>query len=90
MTKLFQPLKQYVFKAEFTHTVSACVYRIALRFFYSIPWFCSIKVSNKKLQCNAENACGNQMCKRAFRGNPITNLVSLICLEPLDGALPQF
>jgi len=34
--------------------------------FYNLAWFCSIKVSNKKLQCNAENACGNQMCKRAF------------------------
>ncbi len=34
--------------------------------FYNIPWFCSIKVSNKKLRHNAENACGNRMCKRAF------------------------
>jgi hypothetical protein len=27
----------------------------ALRYnFYILPWFCSIKVSNKKLQCNVE------------------------------------
>ncbi len=39
----------------------------ALRFnFYNFPWFCSIKVSYKKLQCNAENACGNRMCKCNF------------------------
>ncbi len=31
--------------------------------FYNLPWFCSI---NKKLQRNAENACGNRMCKRVF------------------------
>jgi len=36
--------------------------------FYNVPWFCSIKVSNKKLQCNAENACGNRMCERTFTG----------------------
>jgi len=35
--------------------------------FYNLPWFCSIKVSNKKWQLNAENACGNWMCKRAFK-----------------------
>jgi hypothetical protein len=35
--------------------------------FYNLSWFCSIKVSNKKLQCNAENACGNRMCKRYSR-----------------------
>ncbi len=34
--------------------------------FYYLPWFCSIKVSNKILQRYAENAWGNQMCKRAF------------------------
>jgi len=31
-----------------------------------LPWFGSIKVINKKLQPNAENACGNRICKRAF------------------------
>ncbi len=35
--------------------------------FYNLPWFCLIKVSNKKLQHNAENACKNRMCKRALR-----------------------
>ncbi len=34
---------------------------------YNLPWFCSIKVSNKKLQHNAENACGNRMCKHALK-----------------------
>jgi len=34
--------------------------------FYNLPWFCSIKVSIKKLQSNAENACGNRVCKCAF------------------------
>jgi len=34
--------------------------------FYYLPWFCSIKVCHKKLQCNAENAWGNWMCKCAF------------------------
>jgi len=34
--------------------------------FYNLPWFCSIKVSNENSQCNAENACQNRMCKRAF------------------------
>jgi len=34
--------------------------------FYSLPWFCSIKVSNKKSQCDVENACGKWMCKRAL------------------------
>jgi len=38
--------------------------------FYNLPWFWSIKVSNKKSQRNAENTCKNQMCKRAFRNNP--------------------
>jgi len=31
--------------------------------FFNLPWFCLINVSNKKLQRNAENACGNRMCK---------------------------
>jgi hypothetical protein len=35
--------------------------------FYNLPWFCSIKVSNKKLQHNAENASGSRMCKCTFR-----------------------
>jgi len=34
--------------------------------FYNLPWFCSIKVSNKKLQHNSEKAWGNWMCKRAL------------------------
>ncbi len=42
--------------------------------FNNLPWFCSIKVSNKKLQRNAENACGNRMCKRAFSLNAQTNI----------------
>ncbi len=33
------------------------------------PWFCSIKISNKKSQCNAENPWGNRMCKHAFSDN---------------------
>jgi len=56
----------FVIKAEFTHPVSACIYSPALQFFCDLPWFCSIKVRNKKLQCNAENACGNRMCKYAL------------------------
>jgi len=40
--------------------------------FYKLPCFCSINVSIQKLQCNAENACGNRMCKRPF--NVITSL----------------
>jgi hypothetical protein len=35
--------------------------------FYKLPWFCSTKVIYEKLQRNAENACRNRMCKRAFR-----------------------
>jgi len=35
--------------------------------FYNLPWFCSIKVSNKKSQPNAVNACGNRMYKCAFK-----------------------
>jgi len=31
--------------------------------FYKLPWFCSTKVSYEKSQLNAENACGNRMCK---------------------------
>jgi len=34
--------------------------------FYKLPWFCSTKVIYEKSQRNAENACGNRMCKRAF------------------------
>jgi len=34
--------------------------------FYYLPWFCSIKVSNKKSHRNAVNACGNGMCKLSF------------------------
>jgi len=34
--------------------------------FYNSPWFFSIKVNDKKLQRNAENACGNRMCKLSF------------------------
>jgi hypothetical protein len=34
--------------------------------FYNLPWFSLIKVSNKKSQRNAENACGNRMCKRVL------------------------
>ncbi len=30
------------------------------------PCFYSISVSNEKSQCNAENACGNRMCKLGF------------------------
>ncbi len=35
--------------------------------FYYLPWLSKTKVSNKNLQCNVENACGNRMCKRALR-----------------------
>jgi hypothetical protein len=34
--------------------------------FYKLPWFCSTKVSYEKSQRNAENACGNRMCKWGF------------------------
>jgi hypothetical protein len=34
---------------------------------YNLPWFCSIKVSYKKSQRNAENACGNRMCKLSLK-----------------------
>ncbi len=40
--------------------------------FYNLPWFWSIKVSNKKSQCNAENACGNQICKHALNNQIAT------------------
>ncbi len=31
--------------------------------FYYLPWLSKTKVSYKKLQCSAVNACGNRMCK---------------------------
>jgi len=34
--------------------------------FYKLPWFCLTKVIYEKLQRNAENACGNRMCKRGL------------------------
>jgi len=37
--------------------------------FHNLPWFCSIRVSNKKLQRNAVNPCENRMCKRALNVN---------------------
>ncbi len=52
----------WVYTSDFRMRFSHCV-----AIFYNLPWFSSIKVSNKKLQCNAENACGNRMCKCAFR-----------------------
>jgi len=33
---------------------------------YYLAWFSTIKVSNKKSQCNVENAFRNRMCKRAL------------------------
>jgi len=35
--------------------------------FYKLPWFCSTKVNYEKSQRNAENACGNRMCKQGLR-----------------------
>jgi len=34
--------------------------------FYKILWFRSTNVIYEKLQRNAENACGNRMCKQAL------------------------
>jgi len=34
-----------------------------LQFLITYLGFVSIKVSYKKLQCDAENACGNRLCK---------------------------
>jgi len=31
--------------------------------FYNLTWFCSIKVSKIKLQCNVEKTCRNRVCK---------------------------
>ncbi len=52
---------------------------LCIAIFYNLPWFCSIKGRNKKLQCNAENAWGNRMCKCAFNNNTklFTNTVLL-------------
>ena len=54
---------------EFTHPLYACVYRIALHFYY-LPWFVDVyekKVITWKTQRNAENAWGNQMWQLGFR-----------------------
>ncbi len=59
-------------KAEYEHPVYTCVYRIAFQFFITYLGFAH-KVSDKKLQRNAENACGNLMCKRALRQNFFTS-----------------
>jgi len=53
-------------KGAFTHLVSACVFRSALQFFYNLPWLSKTKVSYKKSQRNAVNACENRMCKLSF------------------------
>jgi len=62
--------------------------------YYNLPWFCSIKVSNKKLQRNAENACENQICKRALTlsdaiGKPVLNRNRDFGIDELKG-LPYF
>ncbi len=67
-----------VHKAEFTHPVSECLYRNELQFF-NLPWFCLINVSNKKLQRNAENACGNRMCKHNL--NDVTQFLEVKALK---------
>ena len=59
-------------KGAFTHPVYACVYRNALRFFITyLGLLMSVekKVITLKMQCNAENACGNRMWQLAFINN---------------------
>ncbi len=53
-------------KGAFTHPVSACVFCIALQFFITYLGWAKPRWVNKKLQCNAVNACGNRMCKLSF------------------------
>jgi len=45
------------FRMRFPHCIAI---------FYYLPWLSKIKVSYKKLQRNAVNACGNRMCKLSF------------------------
>jgi len=52
----------WVYTSSFRMHLLHCV-----AIFYKIPWFCSTMVIYEKLQCNAEKACGNRMCKRAFK-----------------------
>ena len=56
-------------KGELPHPVSACVFCIALRFQSNNFFFHrhqQTKVSNKKMQRSAVNACMNGMCKCAL------------------------
>ncbi len=50
--------KSWVYTSGFRMRLPHC-----FAFFNNLPWFCSIKVSYKKSQRNAENTCGNRMCK---------------------------
>ena len=52
-------------KDELPHPVSACVYRITVRF-QSTRFDANCNVITRKTQCNAENACVNGMWQRAF------------------------
>jgi len=50
-----------------------------LAIFYNLPWFYSIKVSNKKSQRNVVNACGKWMCKLSLmERRPGLNLIKLL------------
>jgi len=59
----------WVYTSSFRMRLPHCV-----AIFYNLPWFCSIKVSYKKLQCNVENACGNRMCKFAFTNASLSQM----------------
>jgi hypothetical protein len=54
-------MESWVYTSGFPMHLPHCV-----AVFYNLPWFCSIEVNYKKLQFNAENACGNRMCKKAL------------------------
>jgi len=68
-----------IFKTKFTSLIKLSLHirfphaftTLRCNFFYNISWFCSIKVRNKKFQCNVENACRNRMCKQAFSWSKI-------------------
>ncbi len=78
--RAFKPVSE----TEFTHPISTCICCIVLQFFITYLGFALIKVSNKKLQRNAENAYRNWMRKRAFsyaqtrQTPPVASLSSLL------------
>ncbi len=56
--RLVTPSLSWVYTSGFRMRLLHCVAIV-----YNLPWFCSIKISCKKLQCNVENSCRNRMCK---------------------------